>query len=71
MDISDSATQNAIYNFFTKPAILPPQPYPTVDQFTLPLNQLASKNAAAKGFDVSKILDPSFVKSAVDRGLDK
>ena len=71
MDLNDQTTLNTIYDFFTKPAILPPQPYPTLDQFTLPLNQLAAKNDAAKGFDVNKIIDGSFVKSAVDRGLDK
>jgi NitT/TauT family transport system substrate-binding protein len=71
MDINDAATQNAIYDFFTKPSILPPQPYPTAEQFALPLAQLASKNENANGFDVSKILDPSLVRSAVDRGLDK
>jgi NitT/TauT family transport system substrate-binding protein len=71
LDISDQTTLNTIYDFFTKPAILPPQPYPTADQFALPLAQLAAKNDAAKGFDVNKILDQSFVKSAVQRGLDK
>jgi len=69
--LNDEATQNVIYSFFTKPSILPPDPYPTAAQFELPLNQLASKNANAKGFDLTKILDPSFVQSAADRHLDK
>jgi NitT/TauT family transport system substrate-binding protein len=69
--IDDRATQDAIYNFFTKPSILPPDPYPTAEQFRLPLNQFASKNDKAKGFDVTKILDPSFVQSAADRHVDK
>jgi NitT/TauT family transport system substrate-binding protein len=71
MGIDDETTLNAIYNFFTQESILPAHPFPSLDQWVLPLNQLAAKNENAKGFDVSKILDPSFVQSAVDRGLDK
>jgi ABC-type nitrate/sulfonate/bicarbonate transport system substrate-binding protein len=71
LDISDPTTLNAIYDFFTKPNILPPQPYASLDQFELPLKQLAAKNEKARGFDVNTIIDSSFIKSAVDRGLDK
>jgi NitT/TauT family transport system substrate-binding protein len=71
LGLNDAATQDAVYTFFIKPNILPPDPYPTAEQFRLPLAQLASKNDKAKGFDVTKIIDPSFVKSAADRHLDK
>jgi NitT/TauT family transport system substrate-binding protein len=71
LDLNDQTTLNAIYDFFTQPNILPPQPYATMDQFELPIKQLASKNEKAKDFDVNTIIDSSFVKSAVDRGLDK
>jgi hypothetical protein len=35
------------------------------------LDQLSKTNDKLKGYDVSKAIDSSFVKSAGDRGLDK
>lgn len=54
------------YDFYTT-EVHQVYPYATVEQFRDALTELAKKNDKLKGFDVSKILDPSFVKSAEDR----
>lgn len=51
--------------------IVPALPYPKADQFTDALAVLATRNEAAKTYDVTKLLDPSFVQSAANRGLGK
>lgn len=51
--------------------IVPALPYPKPEQFTDALAVLATRNDAAKTYDVNKLLDPSFVKSADSRGLGK
>ncbi len=32
---------------------------------------IAEKNPAAKTYDLTKLLDPSFIQSAADRGVNK
>ena len=71
MGLNDQTTQNAIFDFFTQDKVTPTLPYPKPELFTLPINQLATKNQKAKGYDVTKLLDPSLVQSAADRHLDK
>ena len=51
--------------------LFPALPYPKVDQFNDIVPELAKRNEKAKTYDVSKMIDESFVKSAADRGLDK
>lgn len=46
-------------------------PVVTADQFSSIVDQIAQKNPKARDYDISKAMDPSFVKSAVDRGLAK
>jgi len=58
------------YEFYANET-MPSLPYPKPEQFKDSIEQLAPKNDKLKGFDVTKILDESFVKSAADRGLDK
>ncbi len=58
------------YDFVTKED-LASQPFPKVEQFKDPVDSLSKDNPKVKGFDVSSMLDPSFVQNAVDRGLDK
>lgn len=65
---TDTAAMNATYDFFTK-EVTPAQPFPRPDQFTDAINALAPKNPKVKTIDVNKLLDPSFVQNAVDRGL--
>ncbi len=56
---------------FTADETMPALPYPKPEQFKDTLEQLSVKNEKLKNFDVTKMLDESFVKSAADRGLDK
>jgi len=71
LDVSDQQVLEVTYNYFTQDKITSSQPYPKAELFSIQLEQIAKQNAAAKGFDISKVIDPSFVDSAVKRGLDK
>ncbi len=66
----DDKTMNTTYDVYVN-NILPSVPYPEADQFADALAVLAQRNEKAKGFDVSKILDASFVQSAESRRLTK
>ena len=67
----DDATFELTYPYYTKDSLEPPLPFPKPEYMTLQLDQLAKRNEKAKGFDLNKIVDPSFVQSAADRHLDK
>lgn len=49
--------------------IHPPLPYPKIEQFSSIIKNIKAQNNNAESFDFGKVLDPSFVKSAEDRGL--
>jgi ABC-type nitrate/sulfonate/bicarbonate transport system substrate-binding protein len=49
----------------------PSLPFPKPEQFTDSVNTLAQHNPKAKSFDLQSFIDPSYVQSAADRGLDK
>lgn len=67
--LTDPRLLEATYAMSTK--TYPALPYPKPELFADSINELSPKNPKVKGFDISKILDDSFVKSAADRGLDK
>lgn len=69
--VDDQSQLDKVYTFYASDTVLPRLPYPKPEYYPLELQLIASKNPKAEGFDVSKILDPSFVQSAADRGLDK
>ncbi|HEY8692047.1 MAG TPA: ABC transporter substrate-binding protein [Chloroflexota bacterium] len=58
------------YEFYANET-MPALPYAKPEQFKDAIETLSVKNEKVKGFDVNKIIDNSFVKSAADRGLDK
>lgn len=64
----DEEAMSGTYDFFTH-EVLPAQPYPRIEQFSNVLAVLGPKNDKLKSVDVGKIVDASFVQSAVDRGL--
>lgn len=66
----DTAGMTVTAGYYMK-EIVPALPYPKADQFTDALAVLATRNDAAKTYDVKKLLDPSFVQSAANRGLGK
>ncbi len=51
--------------------IIPLLPFPKAAQFKDSVETLGAKNDKVRTYDLSKLLDPSFVQSAADRGLDK
>lgn len=67
--LTDPRLIEATWTMSTK--TYPALPYPKPELFADSISELSGKNPKVKGFDVSKILDDSFVKSAGDRGLDK
>ena len=59
----------AAYDLFSKE--FPALPYPKPEYFKEAVTTLGMRNEKMRGFEVSKVLDQSFVQSAADRGLDK
>jgi NitT/TauT family transport system substrate-binding protein len=64
----DDAAMAATWEYYAK-AVRPDLPYPRPEQFADPITELAKKNDKVKQLDLAKIIDPSFVQSAADRGL--
>lgn len=70
LKLDDPKTRDYTYDYYAL-NVVPAQPFPRPEQFADALEEVAKRNEKARGFDVNKILDATFVKSAVDRGLDK
>jgi NitT/TauT family transport system substrate-binding protein len=51
--------------------VIPSQPFPKAEQLKDAKDVIAQKNPKVADLDLTKLVDPSFVQSAVDRGLDK
>lgn len=66
----DDTAANATYEFY-KSGVFPVLPYPKVEYFADVKQTVGEQNPKALTFDISKIVDPSLVQSAADRGLDK
>ena len=66
----DTAAMEAAYEYFAQ-QVFPSLPYPTVEQYADAKAATGAKNEAVRNYDVSKMLDRSFVDSAAQRGLDK
>ncbi len=64
----DTKAMGIAYDFYVN-EVAASYPYPTAEQFTETLAELSKTNAKLVGFDVTKILERSFVKSAEDRKL--
>jgi ABC-type nitrate/sulfonate/bicarbonate transport system substrate-binding protein len=66
----DDAAMQATYDYFIG-EVAPSLPFPKPEQFDDALAELGKKNEKIRGVEISKILDPSFVQSAADRGVDR
>ncbi len=66
----DQHAMEVAYDFWVG-EVIPALPFAKPDQFTDTKNDLAKQNPKVADVDVAKLLDPSFVQSAADRGLDK
>ena len=65
---TDDAAMKETYDYFIT-EIMPPAPFPKAEQFSGAVSVLSAKNPAIAKVDVNRLIDPSFVQSAVDRGL--
>jgi NitT/TauT family transport system substrate-binding protein len=71
LQMTDDQVINTSYQYYIQDRVTPTLPYPKPDLFTWQLSVIAQKNDAAKNYDVSKMIDASFVQNAADRHLDK
>jgi len=58
------------YDFYAL-SVAPTQPFAKPDMYADSQTTLGASDPKVKAFDVAKLLDSTFVQSAVDRGLDK
>ena len=67
---TDDAAMAATYDFYAL-SVAPSQPFAKPEMYADAQTTLGANDAKVKAYDVTKMLDGSFVQSAVDRGLDK
>ncbi len=61
---------DATYDY-TIQQVMPGIPYADPAQFKDTIDQVAKRDPAARSYDMTKLVDDSFLKSAAERGLDK
>ena len=67
---TDEAAMTATYDFYAL-TVAPSQPFAKPEMYVDAQATLGAGDAKVKAFDISKLLDSTFVQSAIDRGLDK
>lgn len=70
LDLKDDKVAAAVYDFFIG-GLVPVYPTPTAEHFADAKALLGETNSKVLALDLTKIPDPSFVKSAQDRGIGK
>ncbi|HLG69846.1 MAG TPA: ABC transporter substrate-binding protein [Chloroflexota bacterium] len=70
LKLDDDRAAAATYDYYRE-GVFPALPYPKPEYFKDAQELGGEVNPKVRDFDVSKILDSSFVQSAADRGLDK
>ncbi|HLG70606.1 MAG TPA: ABC transporter substrate-binding protein [Chloroflexota bacterium] len=70
LKITDPAQLQVNYDYYVG-EVIPDAPFPAIDGFKDALAGLVAQNPKASSYDVSKMVDPSLVQSAVDRGIGK
>jgi hypothetical protein len=58
----------AAYDFYAN-EVVQPYPYPRPEQFKDAVDTLSQSNPKIRDVDLGRMLDPSFVQNANDRGL--
>lgn len=69
MKVDDASTLSRTYDYAM--GLFPDLPYAKAEHLADSVRVLGAKNDKIKAFDLSKMLDESFVKSAAERGLNK
>jgi len=67
---TDDKAMGVTYDFYAQ-LVTATQPFPKPEMFADAQTILGAKSDKVKSYDVTKMLDTSFVQSAVDRGLDR
>jgi NitT/TauT family transport system substrate-binding protein len=67
---TDDQAMNMTYDFYVG-KVIPPLPYPKPEQFAEAQATLGATDEKVRQYDLSQLLDPSFVESAASRGLDR
>ncbi len=67
---TDEAAMSVTYDFYAL-SVAPTQPFAKPDMYADAQTTLGASDPKVKAFDLAKLLDSTFVQSAVDRGLDK
>jgi len=70
MKTDDDAAMNLTYDYYLQ-EVFPVVPDPKPELFADALDQLSKTNDKIKNFDLTKLIDPSFVNDARARGLGK
>jgi NitT/TauT family transport system substrate-binding protein len=70
LKLKDEKQLSVTYDFYAL-KVAKSQPFSKPEMFADGQAQLGAKNDKVKNYDVKKMLDSTFVQSAVDRGLDK
>jgi NitT/TauT family transport system substrate-binding protein len=68
---TDTESYSAAYDYYSQPNVTVVPPTPKLEDFTNAIAILCKKEPKACNFDPSKMIDGSFVASAVSRGLAK
>jgi len=68
---SDQAGLDLAYTYYTQDKVMPALPYPRAEQYKGTLDALCKKTQQACSFDISTMLDTSFIDDAARRGLGK
>jgi NitT/TauT family transport system substrate-binding protein len=66
----DDRAMEVAYDFYAN-EVVQALPYPRPEQFKDAVETLSVSNAKVREVDLSKVLDPSFVQNAAERGLGK
>ena len=69
MKVDDQATLSRTYDYAV--GLFPDLPFARPEHLADSVRVLGAKNEKIRAFDLSKMLDESFVRSAADRGLNK
>jgi ABC-type nitrate/sulfonate/bicarbonate transport system substrate-binding protein len=70
LKLTDQQLLSQTYDFYAG-EVVQPLPYPSATMFKDAQQLLGASNAKVSGYDVDKMLDPSFLRSSASRGLGR
>jgi NitT/TauT family transport system substrate-binding protein len=70
-DAQDTESYSSTYDYYSQPNVTVVPPLPNPDTFKNTIEILCKKQPNACNFDPSKMIDASFVQSAISRGITK